>query len=261
MQLLVDDRHRDDQRIGARRRVEGVDDVAQNPVHRRSQLSGPGPPTLDRPAQIAAIADELADIETQRQPVDREVRGRPPDKDDTGAAGDGPDRKEIQVRPTHRERRLDTVCGERNRQGEPVQIGPVRHQEQQRVLAAQRPHPPSLFLVDLNVVRPVQPAAEAIPYLVDPRRVRRRHLPQVSGSLGLDARHVPVQLSCESLESLVEGIVGEQLAHLRCIGGKTRRRLVDDADALQDPPGADPVEGARHCGLLDGFGVHLPPRR
>ena len=24
--------------------------------------------------------------------------------------------------------------------------------------------------------------------------------------------------------------------------------------------GADPVEGARHCALLDGFGVHLPPR-
>ena len=30
MQLLVDERHRDDQRIGARRRVEGVDDVVDN---------------------------------------------------------------------------------------------------------------------------------------------------------------------------------------------------------------------------------------
>src|SRR5271166_6874416 len=109
MQLLVDDRHRDDHRIGAGRGVDGVDNVPQNPVHRWSELSGPGAPTLDRPAQILAIADELADIGTQRQTIDRNVGGRPPDEDDARAAGDGPDWKEIQVLATHRERRVDTM--------------------------------------------------------------------------------------------------------------------------------------------------------
>src|SRR5271165_483155 len=90
--------------------------------------------------------------------------------------------------------------------------------------------------------------------------MRRRHLPQISGSLGPDVRRFPVQLSREPLKRLVKAIVGEQLAHLPCIGGKTRPGFVADTDALQDPPGADPVEGARHCGLLDGFVVHLPPR-
>src|SRR5271166_934478 len=101
--------------------------------------------------------------------IDRNVGGRPPDEDDARAAGDGPDWKEIQVLATHRERRVDTMRHKRNRQDEPVQVGPVRHQEQQRVLAVQSPNPPSLFLVDLDIVRAVQPLPEVIPYPLDPR--------------------------------------------------------------------------------------------
>ena len=105
MQLVVDDRDRDDQGVDAVGSDDRVDDVAQDAERRRAELAGAGAAALDRPRQVGPVAEQLGDVGAQREPVDRDVAGAAPDEDDAGPAGERAHREEVEVGPAEGERR------------------------------------------------------------------------------------------------------------------------------------------------------------
>ena len=193
-QLVEEDRHRDGEGL---LRVHGFDRVGhilQQPVSRWPQFAGARPAALDRPHQVAAVRHHPADDRAQGHPVGGHVPRRAPDGDEPVTAGQCAQRKEIEVGAGQPERRRNAALRKAWRKGELIQVGAVRDQEDQGVVAVQCPQRGQVVVVDDDLKSADHPRRHCLPGAHDRRNVRCRHLAHVDRGLGPHVGYIATQL-------------------------------------------------------------------
>ena len=98
VQLLVDQRHGDDDRVGLVVEVEAVDEVPQDPVAGAAQLAGAGAAALHEPLEVELLGHQVAEVATDGELVDLVAAEGPADEDDAGPLAEGAERPEGEVR-------------------------------------------------------------------------------------------------------------------------------------------------------------------
>ena len=244
VQLVVDDRHRHQQRVGEVGVGDRVGDVPQDAERGRPQLPGAGAAALDRPRQVDPVAHQLGDVGAEREPVERLVAGAAADEDDARPAGERAHREEVQVRPAERVRRRDPPGGDHLGDQGAVQVGPVGEEEQQRVPVVEGAHPGHGLVVDVDVVGPGHPLPEPAERRTRAVAVRRRHLAEVRRRLGgglLGSHALGLR---ERIQPGAEALVVEELGHLPPVGVQAGGGFAQNAGRLQHPPHVQAGKGA-----------------
>ena len=195
VELVVDDRHRDEQHVVDPALAEGVDEEGQDPVARPAQLPRAGTPALDVALDVEALAQQVAEVLAQHGLVDRSVLHAPPDEDVAVASRDRADRPEVEVVAAEHVVRGKPVPVKHRTQDQRVHVRPVARQEHERLALAEPAQLLEAARVHVKGVCAADPAPEVIPrinreatltghHLVERRGRLRPHLLGVAALLG-----------------------------------------------------------------------------
>ncbi len=193
-QLVEEDRDRDGDGLLRAHGFDRVGHIPQQPVSRWPQFAGACPAALDRPHQVTAAGHHPADDGAQGHPVRGYVPRRAPHGDEPVTSGQCAQRKEIEVGAGQPERRRNAALRKAWRKGELIQVGAVRDQEDQGVVAVECPQLGQVVVVDDDLESADHPRGHCVPGAHDRRNVRCRHLAHVDRRLGLHIGHITTQL-------------------------------------------------------------------
>ncbi len=162
LELVVGDRHRDEEDVVDAPLPERLHQVAEDSEAGWAELARPGPAALQVPLEVVAPLDEVAEVGPQGELVDGVVLDGPADEDDAAAPQDGPHGPERHVDAAE-----DVVTGQpRPAEGAPqderVEVGLVAGKEDEGVLAVQGPEAVEGVGVDLDVVGPEGEAGQPV---------------------------------------------------------------------------------------------------
>src|SRR6185503_14710533 len=113
--------------------THGVDDVAQQPHLRRTELARPRPRALDVPLEREPLLHEVAEVLAQHPPVHDGVLHVAADEDAAGAPKDGAERPERHVDAGEGVHRREAVLVHHDGDDHPVEVGLVRREHHRRV--------------------------------------------------------------------------------------------------------------------------------
>lgn len=180
--LVVDDRDRHEVGVVGVLAVgaEGVDEVAQHPHPRRSQLAGAGATPLEVPLEVGVLAQQEPEVEAQHGRVDRVVAGGAADEDQPAPLPELRERPHGEVDPAEGVVAGEPVPGGGRPQDQRVEVGAVVGQEHQRVPTPQLGQLGQPTGIDVDLVGPRQPPTHPVPHPRGGLVHVRRHLRQRS---------------------------------------------------------------------------------
>jgi hypothetical protein len=210
VELVIDDRDRDEHDVGAITRLRGVGEIAQDAMHGWAEFAGAGATSLDGPGQVGPALHEVGDVGAQGEPIDRNLLGLPLDEDDPRAADHSADDRQVKVGAAEGEQRREPARGHDVGQDPAVEVRAVREDDGQAVLPIKGLEPRHVLLVDEDIVSPHDPGAKFVPGLGGAGVMGRDHLAQVLGSLGADRANGQVMVGGIPLQRGGQPRVGEQ---------------------------------------------------
>ena len=163
VQLVVDHGYRDEIHVVDPALPEGVYEVPQDPVARRTQLAGARPAALDVPLEVEALAEQVAQILAEDRLVDGRILHAPSDEDVAVTPSDRPKRPEVEVAAPEHVIRREPVPVQHRSEHERVEVRPVARQEHQRVRPVQAPQLVDAAGVDIDGVCTRDPLTEMVP--------------------------------------------------------------------------------------------------
>ena len=110
IQLVVDDRQRNQHHLIDPALLEGADQVVQQPIPGRPQLPGPGTAALHIPLEVEPLSHQVADVLAQHQLVHRVVAEAAADEHHAASTRPGTDRPEADVQAAENVIRREPVA-------------------------------------------------------------------------------------------------------------------------------------------------------
>jgi hypothetical protein len=150
-ELVVGDRHRHEPGVLGPAPGDGLGHIGQQAIAWRTQLSGPGSAALHVPLEVEALGEQEPEVLAQGQLVDLVVAEATPDEHNAGPPGQRGDRPEPEVVAPEHVVTGEVMLGEDIGKQQRIGVRAVTGQEDQGVLAVQRPPPVQPGGVDLHV--------------------------------------------------------------------------------------------------------------
>ena len=219
VQPVVGDRGRHQVDVLDATALDGLGDVAEQPVARAADLAGARAAALEVPLQVEALGQQEREVLLDHGLVDLVVAEAAADEHDAGPPRQVADRPDAEVGAAHHVVAREVVAGEHVAEDERVDVRAVGRQEHQRVALVELPQPGQSGLVGEHLPR---------------RGVQRPHhrVEHVHGRAALDGHQL-----VEALLGLLQALVDGQ-AHL----GRDLGDLVAELLARQDLL----ADGVRH---------------
>ena len=230
MQAVVGDRGRHQVDVLDATALDGLGDVAEQPVARAADLAGARAPALEVPLQVEALGQQEREVLLDHGLVDLVVAEAAADEHDAGPPRQVADRPDAEVGAAHHVVAREVVAGEHVTEDERVDVRAVGRQEHQRVALVELPQPGQSRLVGEHLPR---------------RGVQRPHhrVEHVDGRAALDGHQL-----VEALLGLLQALVDGQ-PHL----GRDLGDLVAELLARQDLL----ADGVRHLVAVADLGALL----